>query len=71
MLLCHGCNRGYHTKCVGLAAVPAANKGHCSECRAHMSQQGEDSPTARAPHVLHNQTGVGALQALARARKID
>ena len=37
MLLCDGCNTGWHTHCVGLLAVPAG-QWFCKECEAFIKQ---------------------------------
>jgi transposase InsO family protein len=32
MLLCDGCEHGFHVKCVGLTSVPTAEKWYCPKC---------------------------------------
>lgn len=57
MLLCDGCDRGFHAACVGLRALPSAPTWHCSGCAPGAAQGGaKDGSRLRKAAAAHELT---------------
>ena len=39
MLVCDGCNEGYHFRCVGLEGIPETEEWYCKDCSSVLSAE--------------------------------
>lgn len=43
MLLCDGCNEGYHIGCIALDSIPEEEQWYCANCQSEQTEVDENS----------------------------